>query len=74
VLTRDLAPGSASSSASAASRTPHQIELPLVRVLRFMEVAGIKLDTARLARARDRINADAAQLEREIWELAGRSS
>ncbi|MDP9386085.1 MAG: DNA polymerase I [Actinomycetota bacterium] len=48
-----------------------QIELPLVRVLRFMELAGIRLDTARLGRARDRINADAAQLEREIWELAG---
>ncbi|CAA9514578.1 MAG: DNA polymerase I, partial [uncultured Solirubrobacteraceae bacterium] len=48
-----------------------QIELPLVRVLRFMETTGVKLDTARLARARDRINADAAQLEREIWEMAG---
>ena len=48
-----------------------EIEHPLVRVLRFMEVAGIRLDTARLARARDRINADAGQLEREIWELAG---
>ena len=48
-----------------------QIELPLVRVLRFMELAGVKLDTARLARARDRINADAEQLEREIWEMAG---
>ena len=48
-----------------------EIELPLVRVLRAMEVAGIKLDTERLARARDRINADAAQLEREIWEMAG---
>jgi DNA polymerase-1 len=49
----------------------NEIELPLVRVLRAMEVAGIKLDTERLARARDRINADADQLEREIWELAG---
>ncbi len=47
------------------------IELPLVRVLRFMELAGVKLDTARLARARDRINTDANRLEREIWELAG---
>jgi DNA polymerase-1 len=47
------------------------VELPLVRVLRFMEEAGIKLDTRRLEEVASRINADADRLEREIWELAG---
>jgi DNA polymerase-1 len=47
------------------------IELPLVRVLRETEQAGIKLDTRRLEEAASTIRADAEQLEREIWELAG---
>ena len=32
---------------------------------------GVKLDTRRLEESATRIRADAAQLEREIWELAG---
>jgi DNA polymerase-1 len=48
-----------------------EIELPLVRVLRETEKAGIKLDTRRLEESATRIRADAAQLEREIWDLAG---
>jgi DNA polymerase I len=48
-----------------------EIELPLVRVLREAEKAGIKLDTRKLEESATRIRADAAQLEREIWELAG---
>jgi DNA polymerase-1 len=48
-----------------------EIELPLVRVLRETEEAGIKLDTRRLEEAASRIRTDAEQLEREIWELAG---
>ena len=47
------------------------IELPLVYVLRETEKAGIKLDTARLEQAGLGMRADAAELEREIWELAG---
>jgi DNA polymerase-1 len=47
------------------------IELPLVRVLRETEKAGIKLDTRRLEEVALRIRADAAALEREIWDLAG---
>jgi DNA polymerase-1 len=47
------------------------IELPLVHVLRETEKMGIKLDTRRLEEAASRIRADAAQLEREIWDLAG---
>jgi len=48
-----------------------EIELPLVHVLRETERIGIKLDTVRLEEVAGRIRADAAQLEREIWELAG---
>ena len=48
-----------------------RIELPLVRVLRAMEEAGIRLDTVRLAEVADRIRTDCARLEREIWTLAG---
>ena len=48
-----------------------EIELPLVRVLRETEKAGIKLDTRRLEEVALRIRADAAALEREIWDLAG---
>ena len=63
---------SASRSASAASSgLLRDIELPLVRVLRETEKAGIKLDTAHLEEVGLRIRADAAALEREIWELAG---
>jgi DNA polymerase-1 len=48
-----------------------QIEMPLVRVLREMELAGCRLDTDRLAAISTRVKADAAALEREIFELAG---
>ena len=48
-----------------------EIELPLVRVLRECEKAGIKLDAPRLEQAGLKMRADAAELEREIWELAG---
>src|SRR5215212_2826067 len=48
-----------------------EIELPLVRVLRECEKAGMKLDSARLEQAGLRMRAAAAELEREIWELAG---
>jgi DNA polymerase-1 len=48
-----------------------EIELPLVRALREMELAGCRLDTERLAEISTRVKADAAALEREIFELAG---
>jgi DNA polymerase-1 len=47
------------------------VELPLVRVLRDMELAGLALDTERLRAITDRVRDDVAALEREIWELAG---
>src|SRR4051812_43856674 len=48
-----------------------EIELPLVRVLRETEKAGIKLHVRRLEEVASRIRADAETLEREIWGLAG---
>jgi DNA polymerase-1 len=48
-----------------------QVELPLVRLLRKMEQAGLKLDTDRLREISSRVKAEADTLEREIFELAG---
>jgi DNA polymerase-1 len=49
----------------------HEVELPLVRVLRGMEVAGLKLDVERLAAIRTRVWDEVASLEREIWDQCG---
>ena len=48
-----------------------EVELPLVRILRGMEQAGLKLDTERLAAISTTVKAEAALLEREIFELTG---
>jgi DNA polymerase-1 len=48
-----------------------EVELPLVHVLRAMELAGLKLDTERLAAIAQRVRADSDELEREIHALAG---
>ncbi len=48
-----------------------EIELPLVTVLRDMEVEGVKLDVARLQGITARVRDEVAGLERRIWELAG---
>ena len=48
-----------------------EVELPLVRILRAMELAGLKLDTERLAAISTRVKEEADDLEREIFELAG---
>ncbi len=47
------------------------VELPLVRILRAMELAGLKLDTERLREISGRVKAEADALEREIYEIAG---
>jgi DNA polymerase I len=47
------------------------VELPLVRLLREMEQAGLKLDTNRLHEISARVKAEADQLEREIFDLCG---
>ncbi len=48
-----------------------QVELPLVRVLRKMEQAGLKLDTELLAAISARVKEEADALEREIFNLCG---
>ncbi|MDQ6606606.1 MAG: DNA polymerase I [Actinomycetota bacterium] len=49
----------------------NHVELPLVRVLRKMETAGLKLDTARLAEISGRVKLEADALELEVFDLAG---
>jgi DNA polymerase I len=48
-----------------------EIELPLVHVLREMEVEGVKLNVARLRAITTRVRDEVAGLERRIWDLAG---
>ena len=48
-----------------------EVELPLVRVLAKMEVAGIRVDTAELRRIADELVGDCRRLESEIHGLAG---
>jgi len=47
-----------------------EIELPLVTVLRRMEVAGVKLNVDRLRAVGERVRDEIHTLEQEIWELA----
>jgi DNA polymerase-1 len=47
------------------------IELPLVSVLRDMELLGVHLNVARLQAIKDRVHAEITGLEREIFGLAG---
>jgi DNA polymerase-1 len=48
-----------------------EIELPLVGVLRDMELAGVRLNRERLAEVDARVRDEIHGLEREIWDLAG---
>ncbi|HSD80686.1 MAG TPA: DNA polymerase, partial [Solirubrobacteraceae bacterium] len=52
-------------------RLMDEVELPLVAVLRDMELAGVHLNTACLAEVDRRVGDEVALLEREIWDLAG---
>ncbi|HWD86250.1 MAG TPA: DNA polymerase I [Solirubrobacteraceae bacterium] len=47
------------------------VELPLIRILRQMELAGLKLDTQLLATISTEVKAEADALEREIFEITG---
>src|SRR5579875_2248232 len=47
------------------------VELPLVHILRKMELAGLKLDTQRLAGISAEVKAEADSLEREIFDMCG---
>jgi DNA polymerase I len=48
-----------------------EIELPLIPVLRSMELAGVRLNTTTLAEIADRVRTEIASLEQQIWDLAG---
>jgi DNA polymerase I len=48
-----------------------EVELPLVGVLRDMEIAGVRLNRDRLAEVDSRVRDEIHGLEREIWDLAG---
>jgi DNA polymerase-1 len=49
----------------------HEVEMPLVTILAEMELAGVKLDLELLGRLSASFGAQLAQLEREIYDLAG---
>ncbi|MGH2863759.1 MAG: DNA polymerase, partial [Solirubrobacteraceae bacterium] len=48
-----------------------EVELPLVAVLREMELLGVRLDRERLGEITERVRSEILGLEREIFELAG---
>jgi DNA polymerase-1 len=48
-----------------------EIELPLVPVLRELELLGVRLNLDRLAGITERVSEEIGALEREIFELAG---
>ena len=48
-----------------------EIDLPLVPVLARMEQAGVKIDTAALARMSDQLQREITAKEKEIYEAAG---
>ena len=47
------------------------IELPLIPVLRSIEVAGVRLNTKTLAEIAKRVRDEITTLEQQIWDLAG---
>ena len=52
-------------------RIMDEIELPLVVVLRAMELAGVRLNLERLAEITTRVREETHELEQEIFALAG---
>ncbi len=49
----------------------HEIEMPLMPVLARMEATGVKIDTAALSEISEKLETEAAELEKEIYEIAG---
>jgi DNA polymerase I len=58
-------------AARGLERLMTEVELPLVTVLRDMEIAGVRLNRERLAEVDARVRDEIHGLEREIWGLAG---
>ena len=57
--------------ARGLARIMRDIELPLVHVLREMELAGVRLNTERLAEVASRVHEEISSLERQIWDDCG---
>ena len=71
-LTQRLATKLRDDVASAGLRKVYDdIDLPMSPVLARMEAAGIKIDTEVLAEMSQRLERDASQKAREIWEKCG---
>ncbi len=58
-------------AARGLEQVMEEIELPLVAVLRDMELLGVRLNVERLAAITERVRTELTGLEREIFELAG---
>ena len=48
-----------------------RIEIPLIPVLRSMELAGVRLNTETLAEISGRVRSEIGELEQKIWDEAG---
>lgn len=51
----------------------HDVEIPLVKVLADMEIKGVRVDVEALKQAEQEMNEKLAELEREIFDIAGES-
>ena len=49
----------------------NEVEMPLVRVLSYMEYEGVKIDTAALKEMSVELERESGRVEKEIYELAG---
>jgi DNA polymerase-1 len=58
-------------AASGLEELLREVELPLVSVLREMELAGVGLDVPQLAEVGTRVNEEIEKLERAIYAVAG---
>ncbi len=70
-VSRLVGPLSSALSARGMSRLYDEVERPLVRVLARMELVGVRVDTAELARLGRVLAEEARLLERQVQELAG---
>ncbi len=58
-------------AARGLERVMREIELPLVAVLRDIELLGVRLNVPRLREVAERVHAEIETLERDIYDLAG---
>jgi DNA polymerase-1 len=70
-VARLVGPLSAALESRGLSKLYDEVERPLVRVLARMELVGIRVDTAELARLGRLLADEARSLERQVHELAG---